>query len=271
MSKFKLIEAPPPRNENQEYQIGDGPFGTFGRTRRKKGHSKPEPRTWPCGSDKEHAPYRADMRTFRSFAAKWKGAPAWSYSGGIYTPVTVNQAAWKAFAAGLLYYYTPFKKRKITGYKAYQAWNNAALSAQFLRITYSGDWNPKHPAVQWPDPPATYSPILFTDIAVNKDPGFNPTYFNCDPQVGQLEHDVLLYTSGRPHPGWPNKKAPLFYTWTYEEDALDPPPYIYDDAGFFFINWYCYGDGIITVGMQIVDRATGSPSPIVTTNMLMET
>jgi hypothetical protein len=263
MAKLKLTDTwKPYRRHCQLYVVKGSRFGLMMSERGKRPHKKPKSQ-YAIKCMYPGFPLLADQRIFSLLCLWW--ARGWGYHYDPYPPepVPINKAAWNAFAAAIDYYITPTQTTKLTGFRAYIAWNQTALSAQFLRIQTTTKWTTGYPFVQWPEPPASYAPILTQAVTMEIGPWYNWLTYTPDPQPPDVHRLALLYTSGAAQSGKIETKGPLTYSYTDEHWQGDPLPEHYYDIGRHFSNWHCHGPGYVSGGLQIVDQATGSPAPIV--------
>jgi len=205
-----------------------------------------------------------DRRVFKKYTHLWKIGSGYRLDEeSNIVPVTIHKDAWISFATGLDYYITPTQTTSITGFKAFIAWNQAGLTCQGLRWAAPLMFPYYYPFVQWPDPPATYDPWLLTSVNAEQQMPSRVIYYWPTPDPWNKEHACILYANRPAQEGRVETELPPIYTAGYKVYFPGEPGEPYSDNYGWVSAWSCYGTGWITASMQIVDWATGTPSPLV--------
>jgi len=265
MAKLKLSDTWKPfRGPNQMYSITSCRFGVKLVEMGRKPHRSR--RVWKraCKSPSNAPRILVDRRIFKKLTVNWKTGQGYRLQED-YTivPVTIDKDAWISFATGLAYYITPTQTTSITGFKAFIAWNQAALSCIGYRWTLGLNFPYDYPTVQWPDPPATYDPFIITEVDAYQASPHGAIMIKPTPDPYLTEHAYIVYTTGPAHEGQLETERALLYAHGDKMYFPGEPELWYWDNGNGHGEWGCYWPGWITAAMQIVDWATGSPSPIV--------
>jgi len=265
MAKLKLSDTWKPfRGPNQMYSITSCRFGVkLVEMGRKPHRSK---RVWLriCKNPGWPPTVLMDRRIFKKYTAIWKAQAGYRLDEeSNIVPVTFLRQDWIDFATGLDYYITPTQTTTITGFKAFIAWQQAALSSQGLRWNAPLMFPYYYPFVQWPDPPATYDPWLLTEVDAEQQTPSRAIYYWPTPDPWNTEHSVVLYITRPAFKGQLETERTPIVINGYKVYFPGEPGEPYTDNSNWLSRWSCYGPGWITASMQIVDWATGSPSPIV--------
>lgn len=264
MAKMKLTDTwRPYRKHCQLFTVKGSRFGLMW-SERAKGPRKHPFSYYPIHCSVPGYPLKADQKIFKLMSLWW--ARGWGYHYDPYPPEprNIDKEAWKNFAAEIDFYITATQTVKLTGFKAFMAWNLTALSVQFLRIQVTTKFVVGYPYVQWPNPPAQYVPLLLTGVKAWVAHPWNYPSYTPIPQPPQVAHLAELYATGKSWKGHVEQKHPLVYLYTNELDEFVEPPYMYKVYLAHWYKWGCYGPGYVTPGLRLVHWPTGSPGNLVT-------
>lgn len=241
---------------------------------------RPRAPVHPCFPTQDLSAQAAYQGQFRGLARDWKRGSGWAAFPFSHPAVAIDKQAWREFAFAHPYATNtfpvrcgairlPWDYRKRTGYQLFQAWNQAASSAQFFRLQYTHNWNPKFPFTFYATPPATYAPLFVDDLELI--PGDFPPFLAPvihSNTAGQHFYAVLSASKPARRTAGKAPKA-LEYLSGHEFLPADPPPVQTTDGGSWKGRWGCYPHGYVDVSVYLVHSDTGTPGPRFTKTFLL--
>lgn len=227
----------------------------------------------PCSPTQDKSDQPAYQGQLRGLARDWKSGTGHSDQPFPIHTVAIDKTGWRDFAFAHPFATNtfpvrsgtippPWEYRRRTGYQLFQAWNQAALSAQFYRLQYTHNWNPKYPFTLVPNPPASYAPRFVTDIRIDLHnfPPFIGMFVDGQPNT---DHFYIVLSASKPARSQPGKGPHALEYLGGEEWFPDPlDPVATGDLGRWQGRWGCYGPGYVDFGVYLVDFDTNTPGPV---------